>query len=91
MYSAGCGRSCSMYNPCQYSRPSWSRPARKGSGRYRTNDAAALLDGAGGDDGAGQVVQVAREFIVAPPPPSLHEPLPHRGLTFGTRTAFSPR
>ena len=26
----------------------------------------------------------------SPPPPSLHEPLPHRGLTFGTRTALSP-
>ena len=69
-----------------------------GQGRCRADDAAALLglgehallDDAGGDGGAGQAVQVARESIVARPP-SLREPPPHRGLTFGTRTALSPR
>ena len=69
-----------------------------GQGRCRADDAAALLglgehallDGAGGDGGAGQVVQVAHASILAQPPP-LREPPPHRGLTFGTRTALSPR
>ena len=43
-----------------------------------------------GTVGVGQVVQVAQEAIVAQPP-ALREPPPHRGLTFSTRTAFSPR
>jgi len=64
----------------------------------RADDAAALLglgehallDGIGGNGEEGQVGQVARESIVARPP-SLREPPPYRGLTFGTRTAFYPR
>lgn len=50
----------------------------------------ALLDGIGRNGEEGQVGQVARESIVARPP-SLREPPPYRGLTFGTRTALSPR
>ena len=64
-------------------------PGRRRRGAPRSGE-HALLDGAGGDGGAGQVVQVARESIVAQPP-APREPPPHRGLTFGTRTAFSPR
>ena len=49
-----------------------------GQGRCRADDAAALLglgehallDGAGGDGGAGQVVQVAHGPILAQPPPA---------------------
>lgn len=70
-----------------------------GQEQRRANDAAALhgvgdhalLDGTGRDGGAGQVVQVPRESTLAQPPPGSPEPPPHRGLTFGTRTAFSPR
>ena len=64
-------------------------PGRRRRGAPRSGE-HALLDGAGGDGGAGQIVQVARESIVAQPP-APWEPPPHRGLTFGTRTAFSPR
>ena len=50
----------------------------------------ALLDGAGGGSGVGQDIQAAGESIAAQPP-APREPPPHRGLTFGTRTALSPR
>ena len=75
MYSAGCGRSCSMYNP-------WPVPPDpRGVGRLEEAQAGTgpttprrSWMAPEGTAGAGQVVQVAQEPVVAQLPPALREP-----------------
>ena len=67
-------------------------------GAVPADDTAALLGLASmrswmapeGTVGVGQDIQAAGESIAAQPP-APREPPPHRGLTFGTRTALSSR
>ena len=79
MYSAGCGRSCSMYNP-------WPVPpdprgvdrlekAQAGTGPTTPRRSWTAPEGT---VGVGQVVQVEQEPVVAQPAPLREPPLPSR-------------